>query len=142
MRIACLLDSDFEDMEFRKPYDALRAAGHRVTVIGLERGRELVGKRRQDRIPVDVGIGEASDDDYDGLLIPGGYSPDHLRADERIIMFTRAFFDRERPVFAVCTVTCRAGCAGRLLVASQHAGAAGTAGPTRKPCNLLRDFRA
>ena len=102
MRIACLLDSDFEDSEFRKPYDALRAAGHRVTVIGLERGRELVGKRRQERVPVDVGIGEASDDDYDGLLIPGGYSPDHLRADERIIMFTRAFFDRERPVFAVC----------------------------------------
>jgi protease I len=35
-------------------------------------------------------------------LIPGGYSPDHLRADERFVRFTRAFFDKPRPVFAVC----------------------------------------
>ena len=37
MRIACLLDSDFEDSEFRKPYDAFKAAGHEVVIIGLQR---------------------------------------------------------------------------------------------------------
>lgn len=45
MRIACLLDNDFEDSEFRKPYEALRAAGHDVVVIGFEAGALLRGKR-------------------------------------------------------------------------------------------------
>ena len=40
--------------------------------------------------------------DFDALLIPGGYSPDHLRADRRMVDFTRAFFTNERPVFAIC----------------------------------------
>lgn len=102
MRIACLLDTGYEDSEFRKPYDALTAAGHEVTVVGLERGTELVGKRDQDRVRSDLGIAEVSDDDYDALLIPGGYSPDHLRANDRVVAFTRAFFERERPVFAIC----------------------------------------
>jgi len=102
MRIACLLDSDFEDSEFRKPYDAMQGAGHQVTIIGFERGKELVGKRSQERVRADLGIGDASEDDYDALLVPGGYSPDHLRADDRMIRFTRAFFERERPVFAIC----------------------------------------
>lgn len=102
MRVACLLDSDFEDSEFRKPYDALTEAGHQVVVIGLERGKELVGKRGQERVKADLGIDEASPDDFNALLIPGGYSPDHLRINPKVVQFTRAFFERERPVFAVC----------------------------------------
>ena len=43
-----------------------------------------------------------SPDEFDALFLPGGYSPDHLRADQRMVAFARAFFDRERPVFAVC----------------------------------------
>jgi protease I len=38
MRIACLLDNEFEDSEFRKPFEALEAAGHEVVVIGFEAG--------------------------------------------------------------------------------------------------------
>jgi protease I len=48
MRIACLLDNDFEDSTFRKPYDALEAAGHDVVVIGLERDSKLTGKQRKE----------------------------------------------------------------------------------------------
>lgn len=102
MRIACLLDSDFEDSEFRKPYDTFTAAGHEVVVIGLQAGKELRGKKGQEAVRAEKGISEASPDDYDALFIPGGYSPDHLRADQRMVDFTRAFFERERPVFAVC----------------------------------------
>jgi protease I len=102
MRIACLLDSDFEDSEFEKPYRALRDAGHDVVVIGFERGKEVSGKKGQVKTKTELSIGDASPGDYDALLIPGGYSPDHLRADKRFVDFARAFFDRERPVCAVC----------------------------------------
>ncbi|MFN2568057.1 MAG: type 1 glutamine amidotransferase domain-containing protein [Candidatus Dormibacteria bacterium] len=102
MRVACLLDNGFEDSEFRRPYDALRQAGHEVTVIGLRRGDELSGYKGDQVIRADSGLEEVSPDAFDALLIPGGYSPDHLRADERAVEFTRAFFVKERPVFAVC----------------------------------------
>jgi len=102
MRIACVLDSDYEDSEFQKPYDSLRKAGHEVVVIGFEAGKEIGGKKGQSSIKTDKGIGDVRPDEFDALLIPGGYSPDHLRADRRFVDFTKAFFDRERPVFAVC----------------------------------------
>ena len=102
MRVACLLDSDFEDSEFRKPYDALAGAGHQVVVIGLRKGAELAGKKGRETATTDLGLDEASPDDYDALLIPGGYSPDHLRANSKAVAFTKAFFERERPVFAIC----------------------------------------
>src|SRR5579872_6156722 len=83
MRVACVLDVDFEDSEFRGPHDALTRAGHEVTVIGLEAGRKLTGKRGKEKVTADRGIDQVSAGDFDALLIPGGYSPDHLRADRR-----------------------------------------------------------
>ena len=102
MRVACLLDTDYEDSEFRLPYDALGAAGHEVTVVGFGAGVELTGKRGEDSVTTDKSIHAVMPEDFDALLIPGGYSPDHLRGDQRMVDFTRAFFQRERPVFAVC----------------------------------------
>ena len=102
MRVACVLDSGFEDSEFRKPYDALRQAGHDVVVVGLEAGKELKGYRGDVTAHSDVSFDEAKPGDFDALLVPGGYSPDHLRADARAVAFTRAFADGDRPIFAVC----------------------------------------
>jgi protease I len=102
MKIACVLDSGFEDSEFQQPFDAFQQAGHEVIIVGLEAGRELRGKRGDVRVTADKGIGDVSDADFDALLIPGGYSPDHLRASEQMVMFTRAFFQDDRPVFAIC----------------------------------------
>jgi protease I len=100
MRIACVLDSGFEDSEFRLPYDRFRAAGHEVTIVGLNRGERLRGKRGQEEVTVEVGIDEARPRDAEALFIPGGHSPDRLRADERVVDYVRAF--AQRPIFAVC----------------------------------------
>jgi protease I len=100
--IACLLANDFEDSEFRIPVDRLRAAGYAVEVIGARAGEMLRGKKGKERAVADLGIEDADVDEYEGLLIPGGFSPDHLRADERFIEFVRAFDATRRPLAAVC----------------------------------------
>lgn len=102
MRVACLLDTDFEDSEYRQPREQLTGAGHDVVVIGREGGATLTGKKGDVTARVDMPVGEARPEAFEALLIPGGYSPDHLRADLRFVAFTRAFFDDVRPVFAVC----------------------------------------
>ena len=73
-----------------------------MTVIGFDRDARLTGKQGKEVVRVDRSIDEVRPDEFDALFIPGGYSPDHLRADQRFVDFTKAFFDRERPVFAVC----------------------------------------
>ncbi len=102
MRVACVLDSGFEDSEFRKPYDGLTAAGHEVVVIGLKAGQELTGNAGDVTTTSDRSFDDVRPGEFDALLIPGGYSPDHLRADQRAVDFTRAFAEADKPILAVC----------------------------------------
>jgi protease I len=100
MRIACVLAEGFEDSEFKKPYDAFRDAGHEVVIIGKKKGEKLEGKAGKEKTKADLGIDDAHPEDYHALLIPGGHSPDMLRADPRFVTFTKAFADK--PILAIC----------------------------------------
>ena len=100
MRIACVLAEGFEDSEFKKPYDAFRDAGHDVTIIGKKKGEKITGKNGKEKAKADLAIDEADADEFHALFIPGGHSPDMLRADPRFVEFTRDFDDR--PILAIC----------------------------------------
>ena len=102
LSVVCLLGQGFEDSEFRVPYDRLRAAGVRVDVVGTKAGEKLEGYRGKERVRADRGIDDVRPDEYAALFIPGGYSPDHLRADERFVAFVKAFEATGNPIAAVC----------------------------------------
>jgi protease I len=99
MRVACVATKGFEDAELMEPKRAMEAAGHEVDVIAPHEG-EIAGYHERVRVQADVSIDEAEADDYDALFVPGGYSPDQLRADDRYIRFVRKF--EGRPIFAIC----------------------------------------
>lgn len=102
MKIACVLGPMFEDSEFKDPYDAFRAAGHEVTIVGLEAGAELQGSKGKVKAKVDKSFKDVSPADFDALLIPGGSSPDKLRAHDEAVSFVKAFMRKNKPVFAIC----------------------------------------
>ncbi|MDQ6791847.1 MAG: type 1 glutamine amidotransferase [Candidatus Dormibacteraeota bacterium] len=103
MKIACVLTNGFEDSEFRQPYDALRQAEHEVVIVGLEAGQKVDGyKGMEQGVTVEKAFDEVTPNEFDGLLIPGGYSPDRLRAHQAPVDFVRAFFDADKPVAAIC----------------------------------------
>lgn len=101
-RVICLLTSGFEDSEFRVPYDRLRQAGFAVDIVSTRAGEELRGYKGKETVRADRGIDEVRSDDYSAMLIPGGLSPDHLRADERFVELVKAFDRTGKPVAAVC----------------------------------------
>lgn len=101
-RIACLLGPGFEDSEFRIPHDRLQDGGYHVEVIGRTKGETLKGYKGKETVRADRSIDEANPDDYAGLLIPGGHSPDQLRADPRFVKFVIQFDNTRRPLAAVC----------------------------------------
>lgn len=101
-RVAFIVADMFEDSEFREPYERIRKAGHEVTVIGSDAGRPIQGKHGKEKIVPDESIDRVSADRFDALVIPGGYSPDHLRMDARMVAFTRDVFDQGKIIAAVC----------------------------------------
>lgn len=107
--VAFVLADAFEDSEFRVPYDAILDAGHQVTVIGTEAGTEVKGKQGEETFTPEVTPDQVSSDEFDALVIPGGYSPDKLRTSEGVVKFVRGFVDADKPVAAICH-------AGSLLV--------------------------
>jgi protease I len=101
-RVAFIVDEMFEDSELRIPYDRLREAGHEPVLIGVTAGRTITGKKGKETITTDKGIGDVAAGDFDALVIPGGYSPDHLRMNIKMVGLVREMFLHERPVAAVC----------------------------------------
>lgn len=102
MKVACVLANGFEDSEFKQPYDALREAGHDVTIVGLEAGKELKGDKGRETATVEKSFADVSPDDFEALFIPGGFSPDRLRAHPVAVAFVKSFFDKSRPIMAIC----------------------------------------
>ena len=101
-KVACILSDGFEDSEFRIPYDRMKSEGYEIDVIGAKAGEVIQGKKGKEKVKANKGIDEVKPDEYQALFIPGGYSPDHLRADRRFVEFVKAFDRQHKTVAAVC----------------------------------------
>jgi len=99
--VAFILADMYEDSEFTEPWQRLRDAGHQTAVVGLRRGVEVTGKKGHGTV-TELAIAEARADEFDALVIPGGYSPDKLRVDEDMVAFTRELVRSGKPVAAIC----------------------------------------
>jgi len=104
-KIAFLATDGVEQIEYTDPRKAVEEAGATAHLVALEPG-EIQGFNhldRGDRFPVDKAVAEASADDYDGLVLPGGVAnPDALRADKDAVQFVRSFFEAGKPVASIC----------------------------------------
>jgi protease I len=101
-RIGMPVAADFEDSEFTVPKDAFQNAGHEVIVIGTHRGEALEGKRGQAVARTTAAAADVDAHQLDALVIPGGYSPDHLRTEPAMVALVRRFAETGRPLAAIC----------------------------------------
>ncbi|HEX9994161.1 MAG TPA: DJ-1/PfpI family protein, partial [Acidimicrobiales bacterium] len=96
-RVAFLVANEgVEQVELTEPWKAVEAAGGRPELLAPEAGEVQAFHHldRGDTFPVDRTVGEASPDDYDGLVLPGGVAnPDRLRTSPEAVAFTRAFVE-------------------------------------------------
>ena len=101
-RVAFIADDLFEDSELRVPWDRIRAAGHETVLVGLERAKRIAGKQGKESFTTDARAADVSADDFDAIVIPGGYSPDKIRMDIDMVRLVRNMFTAGKPVAAVC----------------------------------------
>jgi protease I len=104
-KIAFLATDMFEQVELTEPWKAVEQAGGTPELVSLEEG-EIQGFDHYDKADtfrVDRTVEDASADDYDALVLPGGVgNPDTLRLDENAVRFVGEFFDARKPVAAIC----------------------------------------
>jgi protease I len=84
-KIAVIITDMFEDSEYTEPATAFKNAGHDLVHIEFEEGKTVKGKKKGTPVTIDKAVSEVSIQDFDALLIPGGYSPDKLRVDEEAV---------------------------------------------------------
>ncbi len=105
-KIAILAADGVEKVELEQPRAAMRQAGAQVEVLSPKAGEiearnhdlELAG-----RFAVDRAVSDASVDEFDGLVLPGGtVNPDKLRLDSSAVAFVREFVNSGKPVAAIC----------------------------------------
>ena len=101
-KIAVIITDLFEDSEYTRPVEAFQAADHLIVNIGLSAGVTVKGKKAQTPVIIDKAIADVVINDFDALLIPGGYSPDKLRVDEDAVSFVKQFVGSGKPVFSIC----------------------------------------
>src|SRR3954451_11831402 len=104
-KVAILAADMFERVELEEPRKALEEAGTQTEVISIHDG-EIKGFDHFDpanEVKVDKTVEEASPEEYDALLIPGGVgNPDQLRGDENAVNFVREFARSKKPMAVIC----------------------------------------
>lgn len=100
-RILAFVDDVYEDLELWYPKLRLEEEGWDVVVAGPEAGRTYTGKHGYPCV-ADAAIAKVDAADFDGLLVPGGFAPDKLRRDPKVLELVRAFDKANKPIAHIC----------------------------------------
>jgi protease I len=100
-RILALIDHVYEDLELWYPKIRLEEAGYTVTVAAPEAGVEYKGKHGYPCVS-DAAIADMHAEDFDAMLVPGGFAPDKLRRDPKVLELVRDINDAEKPLAHIC----------------------------------------
>ncbi|MBI2680902.1 MAG: type 1 glutamine amidotransferase [Candidatus Solibacter usitatus] len=110
-KIAILVDNLYQEMELWYPYFRLQEAGAEVVAVGAKAGETYTSK-----LGYPVKSHKSYDDaraaDFDGVVVPGGYAPDHIRRHPAAIKFVKDLDAQGKLVAAICHapwVLCSAG---------------------------------
>lgn len=106
MKIAFLVAPEgVEQVELTDPWEAVKRAGDTPRLVSTKGGRVQAFNHldKADTFPVDQTVDEASVQEYDALVLPGGVAnPDMLRLSDKAVAFAKGFFDAGKPVAAIC----------------------------------------
>src|SRR6476469_1994639 len=100
-RAAVLVENMYQELEVWYPVYRLREAGCKVTLVAPEAGQTYPSKlgypAKSDKAARDV-----SADDFDLLVIPGGFAPDYVRRSEAMVRLVSAMAEQGKVVAAIC----------------------------------------
>jgi protease I len=100
-RLLMFVGEIYEDLEVWYPKLRMIEAGAAVMLAGPEAHATYMGKHGYPCLS-DAAISEVMTSNFDGLIVPGGFMPDKLRRDPRVLEIVREFNDAQKLIAAVC----------------------------------------
>lgn len=100
-KILILVETFYNEFEFWYPYYRLKEAGAQVTVVGSG-SAEVYKSKAGLPVTVDTTADKVAVADYDGVVIPGGYAPDHMRRYPAMVSLVKGFAEAGKLVAAIC----------------------------------------
>src|SRR2546428_3444216 len=98
--ILSFVDDLYEDLDFGYPKWRLEEAGYTTRLAGLDL-KSFRGKHGYPAAAESL-ISEVKSADFLGLLVPGGFMPDKLRREPKVLSLTREFFEQGKLVAFIC----------------------------------------
>lgn len=99
-RVAILVADMYQELEFWYPYLRLQEEGAEVVAVGPE-AKEYKSKLGYPA-KAELGAKDVRAQDFQAVVIPGGYAPDHLRRSPELVRFVREMAEAGKPVAAIC----------------------------------------
>lgn len=100
MKALIISADNFEDTELLVPFYRLEEEGAQVDIASIKKGK-IKGKHGYE-VEVNKTLKEVNPDDYDILILPGGKAPETLRKEKKAIEIAKHFFQKNKPVSAIC----------------------------------------
>ncbi len=100
-RIALLVEDNYQELELWYPLLRFQEAGAQVTVVGEATGRVHTSKHGYE-VTADIAASEVSPNDYDAIVIPGGYAPDLMRRNPAMVGLVKDAYHKGKVVAAIC----------------------------------------
>jgi protease I len=100
-KVAILVEEGFEDLEFWVPVMRLQEEGAEVTVVGTGSQSRFTGKHGLEATP-DVTADEVTPQDFDALVVPGGWAPDKLRRFDSVLELVRGMHEQGKIIGIIC----------------------------------------
>ncbi len=99
--IAILVEQGYQELEVWYPYYRFLEEGATVELVGPEAGKTYPSKLGYPAVS-DRAAGQVRGDEYDAIVIPGGWAPDFMRRTQSMIDFVQQAVDGERVIGAIC----------------------------------------
>lgn len=99
--VALLIEDDYQEMEAWYPYMRLIEEGAKVTVVGPGHKSTFHSKLGYE-MEADVSIDQVKAADFDAVVVPGGFAPDHMRLCRPMIDLVRDVHARGKLAAAIC----------------------------------------
>jgi protease I len=99
--VLLLAGDDYEDLELQYPRLRLLEAGYAPVVAGARAGLSCRGKHGYPCV-TDAAIADVQVSDFRGIVVPGGWMPDKLRRDPKVLALVRAFDQCGLLVASIC----------------------------------------
>ena len=100
-RIAILVEDQYQVLEVWYPILRLREEGIEPVTVGTGT-KESYGSKEGYPVKADFSVEKVEADDFDGIIIPGGFAPDFMRRNPKMARLVRAIHDQNKVVGSIC----------------------------------------